>query len=341
MTNKLELPQQPVNQAATTWAVLAISLAMPAVAFAPILIRWGEVEMSPNATIFDRLWIATLVLGLWNGMLALYHKFAPPKPTDSAISEPKILESKIPGSKEPSTTFSTPLTTSLKENLGLLLALGIFFGLSQVCWAWSLTQTAVTNSTIFHNLTPLFTIAGGWLLFQEKFDRRFLIGAAIAMGGAIALGAGDLQVSPDKLGGDLVSLLSAGLYGAYVLVIAKLRSQFTAATLLLWCSATGALFIFPTLLFIDAPILPHSWQGWMTIVSLGVICQVLGQGLIAYSLSRLSPGLVVLFQLLYPILTAIFAATIFLERLSLSNFIEFALVLLGIYLAKSSQYAVK
>ncbi|MBC6418597.1 MAG: DMT family transporter [Prochloron sp. SP5CPC1] len=314
MTNQLELPQQE-SKAETVLALLAISVALVAVSFAPILIRWSETEISPNATIFNRLWIATVVLVLWNGVLAVYHKLVRKESNQSQ--------------------------TDTQESLELLLTLGIFFGLSQVFWAWSLTQTNVANSTIFHNLTPLFTIAGGWLLFDQQFDRKFLIGATIAMGGAIALGISDLQIDPDKLQGDIVSLISAGLYGAYVLVVAKLRSKFTATTILLWCSGSGTVFILPALLFTNDQILPYSWRGWLVIIGLAVICQVLGQGLIAYSLNKLSSGLVALFQLLYPVLTAIFAWIIFLERLSFYTLLEFAVVLLGIYLAKSSQYAIK
>ena len=72
-------------------------------------------------------------------------------------------------------------------------------------------------------------------------------------------------------------------------------------------------------------------------ISLAVICQALGQVLVAYSLNNLSSGFVALFLILDPVLTAIEAWVIFSEKLILLDWIAFFLVLLGIYLALSSQ----
>ena len=86
---------------------------------------------------------------------------------------------------------------------------------------------------------------------------------------------------------------------------------------------------------------PYSWQSWVFIILLGLICQILGQGLVNYCLKRLSSGFVAISLLLSPIMTAIFAWMIFSESLSVLNGVAFAIVLLGIYLAKSSSSAVK
>ncbi|NMG06652.1 hypothetical protein DP117_07130 [Brasilonema sp. UFV-L1] len=76
-------------------------------------------------------------------------------------------------------------------------------------------------------------------------------------------------------------------------------------------------------------------------MGLALICQVLGQGLIVHSLSRLSSGFVATAFLLDPVLSSIEAWAIFSEQLSLSNWLAFITVLMGIYLAVSSQSIVK
>jgi drug/metabolite transporter (DMT)-like permease len=71
------------------------------------------------------------------------------------------------------------------------------------------------------------------------------------------------------------------------------------------------------------------------------VSQVLGQGLITYSLNRLSSGVVALSYLLEPVLSALAAWVLFAETLSVFNLAAFMVVILGIYMAISSQSAVK
>ncbi len=52
----------------------------------------------------------------------------------------------------------------------------------------------------------IFTTLGGWLIFRQQFVARFLIGMAVAILGAIAIGIEDLQVDGGGLIGDGAAL---------------------------------------------------------------------------------------------------------------------------------------
>ncbi len=80
-----------------------------------------------------------------------------------------------------------------------------------------------------------------------------------------------------------------------------------------------------------------SWSGWLIIIALAVICQTFGQGLLVYSLKRFSSSFVGIFALLKPLITALLAWIIFAEQISITNGIALVLILVGIYLAKSSE----
>jgi drug/metabolite transporter (DMT)-like permease len=84
---------------------------------------------------------------------------------------------------------------------------------------------------------------------------------------------------------------------------------------------------------------PLSPQGWLAIVGLAFICQIMGQGLVAYSLKRISAGAVATTFLLEPVFPALAAWWLFAEHLSLSNALAFGVVAVGIYLAVSSPSA--
>ncbi|NEP85736.1 MAG: EamA family transporter [Okeania sp. SIO2C2] len=85
----------------------------------------------------------------------------------------------------------------------------------------------------------------------------------------------------------------------------------------------------------------YSVNGWVFVISLAIVGQVLGQGLLAYSLKKFSSGFVALVLLLESILVAIAAWAIFGEALTLFDSVAFFAILLGLYLAVSSQSAVK
>lgn len=306
---------EPAESQGKIWAIVWLSAALLAVSLAAIFIRLSEREISPNATVFNRLWIATAVFGLWNGAGAVRRRLS---------------GNEVEGRSN----------YTLRDFL-LLTAVGVVSSASLGFWAWSLSQTNVANSTVLRNLTPLFTTLGGWLLLGRRFDGRFLLGLAVALAGAIAIGIDDLQTARDNFAGDIAALLSAIFYAGNLLIAEHLRTKFPATTILMWRCFIGSILILPLVLLAGDRVFPYSWQGWLSVIALAVVCQAFGQGLLIHSLGRLSSGFVALFLLLEPAITAILAWVLFSESLSLFNWLAFSVVLAGIYLAKSSNSADK
>jgi len=79
----------------------------------------------------------------------------------------------------------------------------------------------------------------------------------------------------------------------------------------------------------------------LIIITLALICQIFGQGLLVYSLNQLSAEFVAIVLLLEPVLAAVAAWIIFAEKLSVLNCIAFSVILVGIGLASLSQSVLK
>lgn len=291
--------------------LISLFLAILALSFAAIFIRLSERELGPVATIFNRFWVATAILGLGN----LFNTFSERHSHDSPLQKQHYTSS----------------------DLVLLLAMSVFFSSTLITWAWSLTQTTVANSNLLHNLTPLFTTVIGWLFLSQCFEGRFLIGIVVAIGGSILIGLGDLHIGSDNFTGDSLAMLSAVFSAANLLTVEKLRAKFSATTILFWCSLVGAVLTFPIVLLTEDVLFPSSWAGWLAIIAQALVCQVLGQSLQAYNLKGFSSGFVAVCLLLDPVITAILAWLIFSEKLDPLNWLAFSVVLAGIYLATSSQ----
>ncbi|MDJ0590717.1 MAG: DMT family transporter [Pleurocapsa sp. MO_226.B13] len=287
-------------------APIALGIALLGIASASILIAIAETEIQPNGVTCNRLLIAAIAFRIWNGFKS---------------------------SVEPN---SVP-TKYTSRAIALLLTAGISFAISLSLWAWSLTQTSIANSTLLNNMMPIFTTLGGWLIFRQQFSLRFLIGMAVAIIGAVAIGIEDLQVADSGLIGDGAALLAAVFSAISILSLEQLRVQFSTPIIMQWTSLAGGLLLFPLVLLTEERLLPISSTVWLAVIGLGLISQAIGQGLLTYSLAKFSAGFVAVSMLAIPVIAAVLAMLIFAEQLSLFNWLAFAIVLCGIYLAISAK----
>ena len=307
---QLELTSQ-LKAKSNLSALFNLCLALFAVSFAPIFIRFSETELGANATVFNRLFIFAIVVGMSRGISQRFSSSTKVKQTE-------------------------PIT---KGEWILLFAVGIISITTLGLWAISLEYTTVAKSMLLNNLTPVFTSLGGWLFLSKRFDNKFIIGLIIALSGAMALGLEDLYNSEGNLIGDMYALLSAVFLGAYFLVVEQLRNRFSATTILLWRCVLGSLLLLPIVLITEGQLFPTSWQAWLAVIGLGIVSEGLGQRLLADCMDKLSSSFISLFLLLEPIVSAILAWVIFAESLSPITWVGFAVILTGIYLAQVSKSA--
>lgn len=274
--------------------------------FAAIFTRIAENELSPSATVFNRYYIATVVLVPW-----------------------QIIQLRINNSSEPNQV--------IKLQDWAIFVLSSMLGTSAIfLWASSLTQTSVANSNLLHNVTPIFAVLGGWLFLGQSFDYKFLLGMLLAIIGVFIISFGDFHSAVNSLYGDSLALLSAVFYALNYLVREKLRSKFSASTILFWTCLLSGCFTFLITLTTETQLFPNSWQTWLAVICLAVLCQIIGQGLLIHNLKQFSSAFITLLMLTEPLLTALFAFIIFAEKLSPLNWVAFIVVLIGIYIAKLS-----
>ncbi len=297
----------------TPIAVLSLCTALLAVSCAPILIRFGETDLGANATVFNRLLIFLVCFGTAKG---LTHAIAPAAPDPTAADD-------APTWRE----------------WGLVATVGLVSVMSLVLWAIALEHTSVAKCMLLNNLTPLFTSLGSWLCWGKRFDKRFLLGLGIALIGAIVLGCEDLTGTAESLLGDVYAIASAVFLGTYFLMVEHLRRHFAATTILLWRCAVGSALLLPLVILQGQQVFPTTLTAWLAVIGLGLISEGLGQRLLADSMDKFSSSFIALFLLLEPIVSALLAWVIFLEGLSLTTWLSFAVILTGIYLAQTSSSA--
>ena len=268
-----------------------------AIAFAPIFVRLSDT--GPLASAFWRTALATPLLWAW-----LFW---------SGRGEP---------SRAP-TRFSP-----------LVLA-GLFFAADLGVWHFSIIYTSVANSTLLANLAPIFVTLAGWLIWKRRVTRTFLVGMFVAIAGMFVLVGPNFALGGTRLLGDALGALTAVFYAGYMLAIKEARdAHASTARLMAWSTAISAAALLPVALLAPQPFLPASAAGWLPLLGLAIVSQILGQGLIAYAFAHLPASLSSVSLLIQPVVAALAAWMIFAEPVGSMQFAGGAIVLAGIWLAR-------
>jgi drug/metabolite transporter (DMT)-like permease len=216
-----------------------------------------------------------------------------------------------------------------------LFLAGLFFAGDLGVWHWSITWTSVANATLLANLAPIFVTLAGWLLWKRQVSRVFLLGMVVAITGMFILVGPNFSVGGTRLIGDALGALSAVFYAAYMLAIKEARdAQATTARLMAWSTTITAAVLLPIALLSPQPMLPSAATGWIVLLSLALVAQVLGQGLIAYAFAHLPASLSSVSLLIQPVVAALAAWALFGERVGPAQLLGGAVVLTGIWLAR-------
>ena len=269
-----------------------------AIAFAPILVRLADT--GPVASAFWRVALAVPFVWVWMG------------------AEGRRAE----GRKEESARAP-------------ILAAGLFFALDLGVWHWSIVWTTVANSTLLANLASIFVTLMSWLVWKQRISRLFLIGMVTALAGMFVLVGPNFVAGGTRFAGDLLGALTAIFYGSYMLAIKVARDAgASTARIMAWSTTLSAIVLLPFAWLSPQPFWPASVGGWLAVLGLALVSQVLGQGLIAYAFAHLPASLSSVSLLIQPVMAAVFAWLLFGEAIGAVQFAGGAIVLAGIWIAR-------
>jgi drug/metabolite transporter (DMT)-like permease len=298
-------------------------IALFAVSLTPIFVKISTREIGINATLFNRLWIVTIIFSFWNSFNEIRSKELDPVTEVNPLSLPSRLE------------------TFIKQGGFWIVIVSILHLSQRFTWTWALTETSTANATVLANVTPIFTTLGSWLFLGYQFDRRFVSGLLLSIVGAIALGTSHLSLSSEGLIGDCAAL-SAGVLNSIGSVISqKIRQRLDSSTYLLWRSAFSTLFIIPVVLFFEHEqgIFPLSPMGWFSVIALALISEAIAHGLVIYSMKHFTASFLSIFFLSQAVVATLLAWIFLNEKVELINCIALAIIVIGIYLAKTGKGA--
>lgn len=211
---------------------------------------------------------------------------------------------------------------------------GLFFAADVGLWHIGIGLTRMANASLFGNAGSLVIMVWGLISLHRAPRAGEWLALVAALGGAAILLGRSLEIGTATAIGDLLCVTAGLLYAGYILLIQKHRASLGGWSLLTWSSLFGLPALLAAALLLGEPVWPTQW--W-PVVALALSSQLIGQGLLVYSLKHFSAMVIGLTLLTQPAVAVLVGWLAFGETLGPLDFVGMALVAAALVLARSTQ----
>jgi drug/metabolite transporter (DMT)-like permease len=285
----------------TRWrAYGALALAVGGITWSAIFVRWAGTS-GPVSALY-RILIAAIVLIPWR--LAVT-----PKPRDEATLDPRRAR-------------------------WIAIAGGILFALDLALWNTAVMKTQAAVASLLGNLTPVFVGLISWLVLRRRPRRSFWIGLVLSLVGCVLILSVHLDagVAAGALVGDGFAIIASTFFACYLLTTERVRVAMDTLTFNTLAIVGSLITLAMVCLALRLPVIGFPGRTWLALAALGLISQLGAYYALVYALGHL-PATVTSVSLLAQVPgTAILAALLLGEPLSILQILGIVVVLVGIYI---------
>lgn len=218
--------------------------------------------------------------------------------------------------------------------IGTIALAAFFYSADLAMWNVGIRLTKLGNATLFGNFASFGFAAYGLWLGRRWPSPVQATALCLAAAGCGMLMSGSAELSPHYLRGDLLALAAGLLYAGYLIFMERARSDLQPMVALLIATLISSVLLLPASLALGEQIWPRDWTPLLIIA---LTSQVIGQGLLIYSLGTLSPLVVGLALLTQPAIAAGIGWFFYAERLSLLDWAGAAAIAAALVLVRLPQ----
>jgi drug/metabolite transporter (DMT)-like permease len=275
-------------------AYAALALAVGAIAWVPLLIRWAAIPGPASA--FYRVLIAAVVLVPW-----LLVRPASRRPTRRAAL--------------------------------IAFGGGVCFGLDLALYNTAVLRTSAATAAFLGNNTPVFVGLGAWWLLRRRPPGAFWAGLALALSGGAVMILADVwghSVVGDPIG-DVLALIAGMFFAGYLLSAEYLRSDMDTLTFNTIAILGSVVTLLGVCLAMGLPLSGYTLETWAALAGLGLVSQLAAYFALVYALGHLPATITSVGLLTQLPLTAILAMLFLREPITSAQAGGGLLVLAGVW----------
>jgi drug/metabolite transporter (DMT)-like permease len=273
------------------WPYLALAAGILCIGWSAIFVRWTD--MPGPASAFYRLLIPTLAL-------------------------------------LPTWLFEQKARTVSLRTVAIIAAGGLFFALDLAFYNTSILRSTATNATLLGNQTPVFVGLLTWLVLRRKPAPAFWLGLVLAMAGSLVIVWSDLSRHVQFGSGDFMAVAAAASFAVYLMATEKVRPTTSTLAFLRLAMISSTIFLLAMNLALGVSLKIPAGRSFAALLGLGLVSQLGGYLALTYALGHLPATVTSVALLLQGPLTAVLAAWLLGEPLTISLAVGGILVLLGV-----------
>jgi len=205
------------------------------------------------------------------------------------------------------------------------LTSALFFFLHLWSYKFAAKHTFVANLMILFATNPVWASIGGMLFFKERINSRVILSYAFAFTGTIILVFDNLRFAPENTTGNIIALISAFTYAAYMISSKKAREHSTNTQYaLVQYSVTATCFLVLSLIT-QASFSGYDSISWWSILGLIILPTFLGHYSFTFLVKHMNLAFMSCGKLIEPVIASILAYYVFSEKLGSLAYLAFAL----------------
>lgn len=226
------------------------------------------------------------------------------------------------------------LTGMPKKTLALVAIGALAFAGDLASWHIGIGMTRLGNATLFGNAGSIILLFWGFIIARMLPRGLEWLAIVCALAGAGILLGRSLEISAQTFVGDLFCVTAGLLYAVYLLTLQGERARFGSWSLLVWVSIFACPFLLGLALLLGEPVWPTDWT---PVIVLFVTSQLIGQGLLVYSLGHFPPLIIGLALLTQPAIAAVIGYSVFGEILTPLDIMGMLLLGSALVVARATQ----
>lgn len=217
-----------------------------------------------------------------------------------------------------------------------LVVNGLFFIVQIATFTLGVHWGTASHSIVILHSYPLFVVAlAHFWLPEERVSLGKALGLAAALGGIVALFAGEWgKWQGAQMWGDLIQLLSAVILAAQIVFLKHAVSRIEPTRVVLWQMLMGAFtFLLFGVLFERLWGRSVGWQSWAAVLYQGVVIGAFCFTIWFYQIKRYSASAISIFGFVAPVVGVVVSALALGEPFTPVLAVSSALVAAGIVMA--------
>ena len=208
--------------------------------------------------------------------------------------------------------------------------------LRKLCLMNGMARTSPIDGSIIDSVDPVIVLVFAVLLHQERFSLRKAAGVALGLGGTIlvVLAGAHKSHEASSLIGNLLVFMCAVFSAIYLVVFKKIVVKYKPITVLRWVYCIGALMLLPFGAKDVVHIQFSNFDTHATLLYLFVLLlPTFGPNImLAWSLKYVSPTVSSMYGYIQPVLAALMAVVMRMDKLRFDTIAASVLIFIGVYL---------